>query len=173
MIRKATPQDLPQVEDTYNELFDHEAATVSYTNWKKGLSPPRDSARQAQEAGTLYVGEDEEGKIYGSVILNHIQPEEYVKIPWTFDAKPEEIVVIHTLCIRPSAARKGYGRQFCQFSEEFARQVGAKVIRLDTYEGNMPARSFYPTLGYRFAGSTRFHFQKVIWENLYCYENQL
>lgn len=172
MIRKATQQDLSQVEATYNELFDHEAATTSYTNWKKGLYPTLDYARQAQEQGTLYVGE-ENGEIYGSVILNHIQPEEYQKIPWTFDAKPEEVVVIHTLCIRPSAARKGYGKEFCQFSEEFARQAGAKVIRLDTYEGNLPARSFYPKMGYRFAGSTKFHFQQVIWEVLFCYEKQL
>ena len=33
---------------------------------------------------------------------------------------------------------------------------GKKTVRLDTYEGNLPANTMYPRLGYTFAGATEF-----------------
>ena len=173
MIRKATQKDLSQVAEIYEELLDHEAATVSYTNWQKGLYPTEEYAAQALEQDTLFVGEDENCRLYGCVILNQIQPAEYANIHWNYSARPEEVMVIHTLCIRPSCAGRGYGKQFVAFSEDYARQHGWSVIRIDTYEGNLPALSFYPPLGYQYAGTTRFHFQNVIWENLTCFDKRL
>ena len=32
-------------------------------------------------------------------------------------------------------------------------------MRLDTYEGNLPANTMYPKLGYTFVGRTEFFFQ--------------
>lgn len=172
MIRKATMEDLQQVADIYDELLDYEANTVSYTNWQKGLYPTVEYAKQALEEETLFVGE-EAGTVYGCVILNQIQPPEYQNIPWSIQAAPEEVMVIHTLCIRPSCAGQGRGKAFVEFSEHYGREKGWKVIRLDTYEGNLPALNLYPGLGYRYAGLTKFHFQNVIWENLKCFEKLL
>ena len=53
------------------------------------------------------------------------------------------------------------------------REQKAKVIRLDTYEGNTPASIMYPKLGYTYVGITKFHFQNIIWENLKCFEKAL
>ena len=47
------------------------------------------------------------------------------------------------------------------------------MIRLDTWEGNVPANAMYPKLGYRFAGATEFFFQGFIHEILNCYEKAL
>ena len=46
-------------------------------------------------------------------------------------------------------------------------------MRLDTYEGNTPANTMYPKLGYRLAGATEFFFQGFIHEVLNCYEKAL
>lgn len=173
MIRLANIQDITEVERIFHEILDKEAATISYTNWVKGKYPTKADAQKALDAGTLYVGEDEAGRLYGSVILNHIQPAEYAKIPWSIDGEGEEVLVIHTLCIRPDCARKGYGKEFVAFSEELAREKGCKAIRIDTYEGNTPAAKLYQSLGYRLAGSTLFHFQNVIWETLICLEKKI
>ena len=54
-----------------------------------------------------------------------------------------------------------------------ARSQGCTVIRLDTYEGNEPAKAFYPKLGYRYAGATEFFFEGFIRENLVCFEKGL
>ncbi len=169
MIRKGTAADLDGCAQVYDAHLNHEAATVSYTNWIKGAYPTRATAEKALAAGTLYVDE-EDGVIVGCANLNHIQPAEYAKIPWTIPAREEEVLVIHTLVFRPTHTGGGRGRRFVAFAEELAKSQGCKVIRLDTYEGNEPAKAFYPKLGYRYAGLTEFFFEQVIWENLVCYE---
>ena len=58
MIRLATPADLSQAADIYEEILDREAQGPVYTNWQRGKYPTIDTARQALEAGTFYVGEE-------------------------------------------------------------------------------------------------------------------
>ena len=50
---------------------------------------------------------------------------------------------------------------------------GYTVIRLDTWEGNLPANRLYPSLGYRYAGTAEFFFMGFVRENLNCYEKAL
>ncbi|MEG0688215.1 MAG: GNAT family N-acetyltransferase, partial [Hungatella sp.] len=100
MMRLAEEKDLVQIDQIYEEILDYEAETVSYTNWQKGLYPTLAYAKTALDQRTLYVGEDGDG-VYGCVILNAVQPDEYGEIDWQIAAKPEEVIVIHTLCVRP------------------------------------------------------------------------
>ena len=88
-------------------------------------------------------------------------------------AAAEEVGVIHTLCIRPSCSGRGYARQMVAFCEAEARRQGRTVIRLDTWEGNLPANRLYPSLGYRYAGTAEFFFMGFVRENLNCYEKAL
>lgn len=172
MIRKATAADLTQIGGIYEAIFNREDQGPVYTNWLRGAYPSIENARQALEAGTLYVGEAE-GHLWGVVNLNGIQPLEYGAIPWTIPAEPEEVSVIHTLCIHPAQSGKGYAKQMIAFCEETAKAQGKTVMRLDTWEGNIPANHMYPSLGYRFAGGTEFFFQGYIHEILNCYEKAL
>ncbi|MEF9922406.1 MAG: GNAT family N-acetyltransferase [Anaerovoracaceae bacterium] len=172
VIRKAKEEDLDFAEEIYNEILDNEAKNVSYTNWIKGKYPTRETAKKAWKAGTFYVGL-QDNKIVGCVNLNHIQPEEYKKINWTYEAEDEEVMVIHTLCIPPSQSGNGYGKEFVAFSEDLARQQGCKVMRIDTYEGNLPAIKFYPRLGYNYVGYTEFLFEGIIKENLKCFDKKV
>ena len=173
MIRPATQQDLAQVGAIYDAVLDKEAATgVVYTNWRKGAYPTLDTARTVLAAGTLYVGE-EDGCLWGVVNLNGEQLPEYDAIPWSIPAKREQVGVIHTLCIHPDAAGQGRAREMIAFCEATARSQGKTVIRLDTWEGNVPANHLSPSLGYHFAGATEFFFQGYIHEILNCYEKAL
>ena len=172
MFRLATENDLNEIEKIFDAILEKEAATVSYSNWIKGKYPTRAHAEKALQEGTLYVGE-EDGRLFGCANLNHVQLEEYVKIPWEYQADGNEVFVIHMLCIHPDAAGQGKGRKFIAYAEELAREKGCKVVRIDTYEGNTPAANLYQSLGYRIAGKTLFFFQQVIWENLLCLEKRL
>ena len=173
MIRPATAADLSDIARIYEEILDEEdRRPVSYTNWQRGKYPTEDTARQALEQGTLWVGE-EGGRLYGAVILNGIQLPEYDAIPWQFQADREGVMVIHTLVIRPSWSGRGKAREMVAFCEEEARRQGRKVIRLDTWEGNLPANRLYPSLGYRYAGQAEFFFMGFVRENLNCYEKAL
>lgn len=173
MIRLATAADLAAVSAIYDAILDKETATGTvYTNWKKGAYPTLDTARAVLEAGTLYVGE-EDGVLWGAVNLNGQQLPEYDAIPWTIPAAPDQVGVIHTLCIDPAKAGRGYARQMMAFCEDESRRQGRAVIRLDTWSGNVPANHLYPALGYALAGSTEFFFQGYIHEILNCYEKAL
>lgn len=172
MIRPAAAADLLQAAEIYEEILCQEECGPVYTNWQRGKYPTPDTARQALEAGTLYVGE-EDGVLWGTVNLNGLQLPEYDAIPWSVPAEREQVGVIHTLCIRPSRSGRGLARTMVAFCEAEARRLGKTVIRLDTWEGNLPANRMYPALGYRFAGATEFFFQEFIRETLNCYEKAL
>ena len=172
MIRLATVSDLPAVEAIYNAILDREESGLVYTNWQRGKYPTIDTARQVLEAGTLYVGEDN-GVVWGAVNLNGIQLPEYDQIPWTIPAAKEQVGVIHTLCVHPAMSGRGLAREMVAFCEEESRRQGKTVIRLDTWEGNLPANRLYPSLGYSFAGATEFFFQGFIHEILNCYEKAI
>ena len=173
MIRPATAGDLPAIEAIYNAIFDVEEAGPVYTNWQRGKYPTYDTARQVLEQGTLYVGEDESGFLWGVVNLNGVQLPEYADIPWQFAAEDAQVAVPHTLCIHPRRAGQGLARRMIAFCEDTARAQGKTVMRLDTWEGNLPANHLYPLLGYSLAGATEFFFQGYIHEILNCYEKQL
>ena len=171
-IRPATAADLDGITAIYDAILDREEAGPVYTNWQRGKYPTADTARQALEAGTLYVGQ-EDGFLWGVVNLNGIQLPEYDVIPWTIPAEREQVAVIHTLCIHPAVSGQGRAKQMVAFCEEESRRQGKTVMRLDTWEGNLPANRMYPALGYRYAGAAEFFFQGFIREILNCYEKAL
>ena len=173
MIRKAVPADLPGAEAIYNAILDiEEHGGPVYTNWQRGKYPTMDTARAALEAGTLYVGEDE-GGLWGVVNLNGQQLPEYGQIPWSLPASEAQVAVIHTLCIHPQRAGQGLARRMVAFCEGEARRQGKTVMRLDTWEHNLPANRMYPALGYRYAGAAEFFFMGFVREILNCYEKAL
>ena len=48
MIRLATPADLVQAADIYEEILAREEQGPVYTNWQRGKYPTIDTARQAR-----------------------------------------------------------------------------------------------------------------------------
>lgn len=173
MIRPAAAADLPAVAAIYEAILDQEETTgIVYTNWARGKYPTADTARSIFEAGTLFVGETD-GVIWGSMNLNSSQLPEYSRILWTIPAEDSEVAVIHTLAIDPAQAGKGLAHEMVAFAEEQSRKNGKKVIRLDTWEHNVPANHLYPSMGYHYAGATEFFFMGYIHEILNLYEKAL
>ena len=160
MIRRARTEDVDAAARIYEALMDREEAGQGATNWKRGVYPTRETARRAQEAGWLYVKEDGAGGICASMILNHEQP------PCYGDA-------LHTLCVDPACAGRGIGREMVGFALSRARETGMRAVRLDTYEGNAPARALYAGLGFRLAGRADVLHEGVIPETLVLFEKEV
>lgn len=153
MIRKAELQDIDQVENCYTELLLYEQDHGANTAWQLGVYPTRATAEKAFAAGTLYVLE-QDGDICASIIANQIQPEEYGNIEWECHAQPDEVFVIHLLCVRPSKAGNGFGKDMVQFAIEEGKRRNCKTVRLDTGSQNRPAAALYTKLGFKLAGTT-------------------
>lgn len=172
MIRKAVPSDVDAVAASYRLLLDHEAATHSCTNWKPGIYPIRQDAQGAVDNGTLYVLE-EAGEVCASMILNQHQAPEYAQIQWLYPAADEQVLVIHTLCMAPDKAGRGYGTQMVRYAMEHARAMGCTVIRIDTYVGNLPAQRLYQKLGFRISGRKQVKHHGLFDSELYYLETRL
>ena len=158
MIRLANELDLPAVAAIYEAILDHEDATgIHYTGWQRGAYPTADTARSIFDAGTLYVGVDETGSVWGSMNLNGQQLPEYQNGAWTI----------------PSEDRQGLARQMVAFAEDTARRQGKAVLRLDTGTENLPANRMYPALGYKAAGSVDTFFMGYAQRPLNLYEKKL
>ena len=174
MIRLAKESDLTAVAAIYEAILDQEDTTGNhYTGWQRGAYPTVGTARSIFEAGTLYVGVDEDGTVWGSMNLNGNQLPEYKNGNWASPASDTQVAVIHTLTIDPARAGQGLARKMVAFAEDTARSHGKTVLRLDTGTDNAPANHLYPSIGYRFAGVVDTFFRGYAKRPLNLYEKAL
>ena len=146
-FRLAKKEDIPAISAIFEEIHKEEEKNPT-VGWIRGVYPTAATAEKALERGDLFV-QEAEGKMVGTAIINQIQVDVYAHAPWEHSAPDEQVMVLHTLCISPAAARRGYGRAFVQFYEEYARQKGCPYLRIDTNAKNAPARGMYQKLGYK------------------------
>lgn len=150
MIRKAVLSDLPQIEQGFVELLEHQQTHTAYTSWRLNVYPTRATAENALSAGNLYVME-QDGKIAASMIVSQHQPEKFRDIHWRYPAQDHEVLVLNLLCVRPSRARQGIGQAMVQHLIQQAKSLRCKAVRLDTGEQNTPARALYTKQGFECA----------------------
>lgn len=148
-IRKGTFQDVAELAALYDELNDHLAASVNHPGWRKGIYPVREDAASAAEDGTLFVYMVD-GRIAGSIILNHAPERGYAEAGWGIQAEEGEVIVIHTLAVHPAYLKRGIGYDLVQFALTYAKAQGQKAVRLDVYEHNQPAIRLYKACGFRY-----------------------
>lgn len=172
IIRPATSADAAAVYDIYRQVIEHEAQTHSYTRWQLGVYPTQQTVAAALAAQDLYVLEVE-GQIAAAARLNQEQVPIYGQCPWQYPAAPEEVLVIHTLAVSPAYAGRGLGRRFITFYESQAKAMGCPVLRLDTSQTNLPARSLYKSLGFREAAILECNFNGMPGTQLVCLEKHL
>ncbi len=171
-FRLAASADLPRVEAVFAHIFDRQEKGIDYNRWERGIYPTGEDARKALAQGTLYVGE-EDGILGASAILNQIQIPEYGQVPWEIPAQAQEVFVIHTLCVDPAWSGRGVGAAFVSFAEEIGREKGCTVLRLDSFENNVPAQRLYLSQGYRMAGTMEVSFGREKKKRLIGFEKAL
>lgn len=172
MIRKAEEKDIQNIADTYTRLLTYEQEHGSNSGWKLNLYPTIEVPQQAVPTGNMYVLE-ENGEICASMILNSEQAEEYTEISWLYPASDEQVLVIHTLCIPPEKAGRGYGTAMLNFAKEYGREHGMTVIRMDTWLHNEPAKKLYLKNGFQIAGTGKILLHGVIDEDQVYLEGEL
>ena len=149
VIESGTPADIDELEELYDNLNDYLSATTNYPGWIKGIYPVRENAVAGIEDNTLFVLRCN-GKIAGSIILDHHPDEAYNSVSWKVDVDYSSIFVIRTFVVHPSFLKMGVGRALMDYSFEQAQQSGIKSIRLDVYENNLPAISLYEKCGFEY-----------------------
>jgi GNAT superfamily N-acetyltransferase len=141
--------DIDELEQLYNDLNDHLAKGINYPGWAKGIYPIRQNAIDGVEDGGLYVAKHN-GKIVGSVILNHTPEMAYYQARWECESDYSDIFIIHTFVVHPNYWKCGVGNAIIDFSIEHGIHSQVKSIRLDVYEGNLPAIRLYEKCGFKY-----------------------
>ena len=144
--------DIDELELLYNNLNDYLLMHTNYPGWIKGIYPTRKNATEGISSKTLFVARSE-GKITGSIILNHQPEEAYDDADWLVETTYDNIYVIRTFVIHPNFMGKGIGNALLNYSIEFAKKSGIKTIRLDVYEKNIPAIKLYEKNGFIYTGT--------------------
>lgn len=171
-IRQGVPSDLDGLEGLYNDLHDHLSAGPNYPGWIKGFYPARETAEKGLAENNLYIA-FADGRIAGSVVLNHRPEEAYSAVKWGIDADDSQILVVHTFLVHPGFSGMGVGKHLLDFSVQLARQKGMKAIRLDVYRKNTPAIGLYEKCGFRYVDTVDLGYAKYGLDLFKLYEKIL
>lgn len=150
-IDLGTEKDIDELEQLYDALNDYLEIHTNYPGWKKGIYPVRQDAAEGIKGKYLYTAKYQ-GKIVGSIILNHHPEPAYQEVKWQVEAGYSEIIVIHTFLVHPEYLKCGIGKGLMDFALEMVAGQGMKAIRLDVYENNLPAIQLYEKCGCRYIG---------------------
>lgn len=172
MIRKAVQADVRSVSDIYEEIHTQEEKGEAVIGWRRGIYPTIEDAQAALDDGELYVLE-EDGRVVGAGRINKKQMPAYASVDWAYAAPDHEVLVLHTLVVSPAASGRGYARQFVKFFNDLAREMGCKVLRIDTNVKNTRARRLYASLGFRESGVIPCVFNGLPDVDLVCLERQV
>jgi GNAT superfamily N-acetyltransferase len=150
-IDKGTLKDIDELEQLYDSLNDSLAKGINYPGWKKGIYPIRENAVNGIKSNCLYVARYD-GKIVGSIILNHEPENAYHEATWRIEEEYNKIFVVHTLVVHPDYLHLGVGSKLMNFSFELGKEMHIKSIRLDVYQKNIPAIGLYERSGFQYIG---------------------
>ena len=173
MLRTAVKDDVSSIVRIYDAILDREEeAEEKLIGWVRGIYPTEQTAEDALRKGTLFVYE-ENGEIVAAAKIDQEQVCEYADCHWEFDAPDNERMVMHTLVVDPQCSKKGYGKSFLDFYEEYAVKNGCGYLRIDTNEKNAVARSMYKRNGYNEVGIVPCSFNGIKGVNLVCLEKRI
>ncbi len=172
LIRKAEEKDIDAICDIYSDIHTFEEEGSVTIGWRRGIYPTRKTASDSIQRKDMFVMEDEE-KVVGTAIINKTQVDTYYKASWEYDAGDDEVMVLHTLVISPYESKKGYGRAFVKFYEDYAIENNCRYLRMDTNEKNVNARALYRKLGYKEIGIIPCIFNGLDGVNLVLLEKKL
>ena len=162
-FRKAVEQDLEEVVSLFHAAVADMRERQIY-QWDE-IYPNEEILKEDIHNGEMKLL-TKEGRIIACVVINEEQDEQYYNAPWKYTEG--EIAVIHRLCVHPKEQGCGIGKRIVQLTEEYMKERGYSIIRLDVFSENPYANRLYQSMGFRSVGNV--HFRKGLF---YLYEKKL
>jgi len=172
MFRLANTSDLPAIAAIYDRIHTQEEAGITTTGWIREIYPTEQTAARSIENKEMYVLEDD-GKIVACGRINQMQDECYQEGAWHYPARPQQVMVMHTLVVEPQYSRMQYGTKFLQFYENFSKEHNCPYLRIDTNARNVRARAFYKKHGYTEVGIVPCEFNGIAGVDLVLLEKKV
>lgn len=171
-IRLAKEEDISKIERIYDEIHEFEEEGKYSTGWIKGVYPTKNTILQGLSEKDLYVLENHL-EIVASARINNKQMEEYKQGNWTKVLPNNQVLVLHTLTVRPKESGHGYARLFIEFYNCLAKRRNCCSLRIDTNAKNIKAREMYKDLGFEEVGIVPCEFNGITGVNLVLLERDV
>lgn len=173
-VIQAKQQHFEQIEALYERVHDYLGKNGNYPGWKKDVYPAVTDIEEGIKTGTLYLA-TLDGRIAGSIVLNHECAAAYQEVTWGVEAEKSEFLVIHTLLVDPIfyLSEFAIGTRLMEFAIDFAKEHSMKALRLDVYEENVPAIKLYEKLNFTCVGKADLGYQEFSLNYFKLYEKLL
>ena len=151
-VRKARADEIDAVLDFYAKMIDGMQGTDFDVQWRHDGHPSKDFLREAVADGQMIVGVLEGEGIASAMVVNHEGEPGYEAVPWSVDAPPENVGVLHVVATLPAYHGRGFARAMMEACIDVARAAGKRAVRLDTFTTNVRAQSLYESCGFANCG---------------------
>ena len=172
VIRKAVVDQYQTVRSFYHSVIDSIAGIPNTVGWKKDIYPSPDFLMNSIKNGELFLGEEAE-EIVAAMVINHEANDGYRNFNWPMEAEPEEVSVVHALCVHPRYSGQGHAKEMVLHAIETAKENHQKVIRLDVLKGNVPAEKLYSGMGFQYLRTVPMFYEDTGWKEFELYEYAL
>jgi GNAT superfamily N-acetyltransferase len=162
-IRKPTADALPEICALYQTVIADMHARNLF-QWRWGRYPYEALLMEDIQLGRLYRIDDEQGLAGVFALVAGGGEPEYREIDWRLGDNP---VCLHRIAVLPGRGGRGYAFQAVEFAKEYGRSIGCDAFRVDTYEDNERALSFFRSITAREAGTFR---QEGFDKAYHCFE---
>lgn len=129
--------------------------------------PSLDIIKEDIRAGTLYLFEEDEKKVNGTITIDKREPSEYKGISWRIEGPA---YTFHRLAVSPFERGNGIASQLINFAERIAIINNIPYMKVDTYSLNVKAQGLFLRKGYRKVGELYFQGKG---HPFYCYDKIL
>ena len=108
-VRKARADEIDAVLDFYAKMIDGMQGTDFDVQWRHDGHPSKDFLREAVADGQMIVGVLEGEGIASAMVVNHEGEPGYEAGPWSVDAPPESVGVLHVVATLSGGASTLHG----------------------------------------------------------------
>ena len=167
-VRLAVETDCKAICDLYNDLLDIMGPN-NPQRWTKGVYPSDEFVKTTIGNKSMYIAifEDE---VVGAMVLDHNFTKGYELVNWDIDAKDEEVISIHALCVNPHYTRRGFATEMIRNAVNITRKLGSKALRLDVIDGHDGANKLYLSAGFTCKGEHELSYDSTDCKKFTMYE---
>ena len=152
-VEQLSIQDAEEAKHLYDVVVEANSGTQYDVLWRRDLHPSDKNIEDALRAGHLY-GAWLDGHLVGAGIFNSDFAQGYEDVPWTHVAELDATRCLHLFCTHPGYQGRGIATCFLERALALLKQQGVRVVRLDVFEHNLPAKRLYEKVGFTLAANT-------------------
>lgn len=149
MIRRAKIEDIADIMDIVSDAQEA-LRELGIDQWQDGY-PSTDVIKEDIESGVGYVYIDN-NSIVGYVAIVLTGEATYKQIADYDWGTGEDYVVVHRLCVRNGAKRRGIALSLMHEAKELAIKSDLSGFRIDTHRGNIRMLKMIDKLGFKYRG---------------------